>query len=134
MSNSKFKYRDNVTKRKRRLTSVQTEETIKKRIIGDKVSHVVYEGMDDEDLKAVRDRLKPSPGCNLQIRNGKIYEIRQRPKRNDVIMKIMKQTIEILADKNLLDTESSVDDIYRSVFNTFLGGAVKPKYKIKNAD
>jgi hypothetical protein len=122
MSNSKFKYRDNVTKRKRRLTSVQTEETIKKRIIGDKVSHVVYEGEEEEDLKAVRDRLKASPGCNLQIRNGKIYEIRQRPKRNDVIMRTMRQTIEILSDKELLSTESSVDDIYRSV---------KQKYKIK---
>lgn len=134
MTEENIQYRDRMTKRKRRLKSVATQENIKQRLSGDPVAHVVYEGNEDEDLQELRNKLKPNEGCNLQIRNNKIYEVRKRLSKNDVIIKTMKQTIEILRDKDLLQTDSTVDNIYKSVMNSFLGGSVKAKYKIKNKD
>ena len=132
MTEPVIKYRDSVTKRSRRLTSACTEEAIKKRISGKSVSHVIYTGEEGEDLTKVKKKLIPTKGCNLQIRDNKIYEIRKRMTRNEILTKTMKQTIEILKEKKLLKTESSTEDIFKSVLNSFLGGAIKPRYTIKN--
>lgn len=132
MTEAPVKYKNATTKRVRKMTSVQTQETIKQRLNGEPVCHVVYEGEDGEDLKKVREKLKCSANCNLQIRNNKIYEIRKRPKKQEIIRKVMLDTINILADSKLLNTESSADDTFKYVFNKFLNGTDKTVFKLKN--
>jgi type IV secretory pathway VirB6-like protein len=90
---------------------------------------VVYEGEDGDDLKKVRVKLKCSANCNLQIRNHKIYEIRKRPKTQEITRKVMLDTTKY---SKLLNTESSTDDTFKYVFNKFLNGIDKTVFKLKN--
>ena len=130
MTEQRVKCRDKITMRVRKLSSVQVDEIIKERLSGKSVSHVLFEGKGDDNLVEIKKKMKPSEGCNLQIRNNKIYEIRRRPRRNEIIIKAIKETIKILSEKGLINTKSPEEDIYRSVMNTFIGGNEKKIFRI----
>ena len=123
---------DEKTKRKRGINSVYVDETIKKRLNQNINSHVIYEGDEDEDLTEVRKKLQHSTDGNLQIRGNKIYEIRRKLTKMELIQKTIKETIEIMKEKELVNSEKSVDDLTIVVFNKFLGGSERRRFKLGN--
>ena len=123
---------DEKTKRRRGLNSVYVDETVKKRLNQNINSHVIYEGDEDEDLTEVRKKLQHSTDGNLQIRGNKIYEIRRKLTKMELIQKTIKETIEIMKEKNLVNSDKSVDDLAVVVFNKFLGGSERRKFRLEN--
>lgn len=131
MTESIIKHIDRQTKRVRRLNTSQTEENVKQRLNQVKVSHVIYEGKEGDNLKEVRAKLKPRDGCILQIRGNKIYEIRAKIKKLDTVKQTIKATIQILQEKGLLKFVGTDEDVYKSVLNKFVGGVPQQKFTVK---
>jgi len=122
---------DATTKRKRCVHSVYVEDRIKTRLNQNVKSHVVYEGDENDDLEAIRKKLQHADDANLQIRGNRIFEIRRRLTKLELIQKTIKETIEIMDEKEFIDSDKSIDEISKIVFNKFLGGSEGKKYKIK---
>lgn len=121
---------DEKSKRKRHIDSVLVDEQIKLRLKQTGKSRVVYEGEEGEDLEEVRSKMKNRDDLNLQIRNGKIYEVRRRLKKMEVIQKTIRETIVIMKEKELVKSDKSVDDLSKIVFNKFLNGTERKKYSL----
>ena len=124
---------DEKTKRKQKINSVYIEEKIKKRLNQSVNSHVVYEGTKFENLEIIRKKLKHTTDGNLQIRGNKIYEIRRRLTKLELIRKTIKETVQILKEKEMINSDKNEDDLTLLVYNKFLGGTEKRKYTIKSA-
>ena len=125
---------DKETKRQRGIDSVYVDETIKKRLSPNVESRVIYEGEVGEDLEAIRLKLKHGSDSNLQIRQNKIYEIRRRLTKKEIITKTIKHTIFILEDKHIIQYEKGkgIDDLTKLVYNLFLGGSETKRYTLKS--
>lgn len=123
---------DKHSKRIRHLTSVQVEEVLKKRLNQNLQSHVVYLGDDGEDLQIVRAKLQHTVEGSLQIRNQKIYEIRRRLTKMDVIKQTIRETLKIMREKDLVQSNKSENDLFNVVFNLFLNGSEKKKFRSDN--
>ncbi len=123
---------DRATKRKRKITGVSVDNRIKSRLNQNVKSHIVYDGDDEEDLEAIRKKLQHATDANLQIRGRQIYEIRRRLTKMEIIQKTIKETIEILQEKDVLASNKSVDELTKVVYNKFVGGSEGKKYIVKN--
>jgi SOS response regulatory protein OraA/RecX len=126
-----YVYKDKQTKRARKLNTVQSQENIKQRLNQKSVSHLVYQGVNNEDIKKIRQQLFAREGCVLQIRKNNIYEIRAKIKKIDTIKQTIKNTIQILKEKGLLKCVGNDESIFKSVFNVFVGGTPKVVFTVK---
>lgn len=122
---------DKKTKRVRGIDSVYVDETIKTRLKQNVESHVIYEGEIGEDLEPIRNKLKHGNDSNLQIRNNKIYEIRRRLTKKEIIHSTIEETIKILCEKKMINNDKSIDDLTKIVFNLFLGGSETKRFIVK---
>ena len=122
---------DKKTKRVRGVDSVYVDETIKTRLNQNTESKVIYEGDIDEDLELIRNKLKHGTESNLQIRNNKIYEIRRRLTKKEIIKSTIEETIKILREKKFVNNEKSIDDLTKTVYNIFIGGSETRRYTLK---
>ena len=120
------------TKRLRKAFGTQSQAIINKRLNQPDVSRVVYTGHTDEDLSVVRSKLQPHPDATLQIRGQKIYEIRKRLTKNELIKRTMSETIHTLKNKGFIKGDKTASDLFKLVFNEFLGGSIKSVFRIDN--
>lgn len=110
------------TKRKRKVTGVKVENTVKARLNQNINSQIIYEGNTDEDLKIVRKKLHHDKESNLQIRGNKIFAIKRRLTKMELIQKTITETIEIMNEKHLITNVLNADELSKVVYNKFIGG------------
>ena len=123
---------DKRTNRVRMIHYPSSQDIIRKKLTGeDKLSRLIYEDDDLDKLKEFRNKLSKDDNVSYTIRGNKIYQIKPRQKKIDVVKSTVIVAIQILK-KNKLLTDTDTNKIEKIVINDLFDGSKRKAFKIDN--